>query len=481
MTSFADAVVSREELTENGMKAFASSMSKNVDFFYKMGAMRQIDPIPEFTHAYNENPELAVRSLQYLRDVRQGMGERKTFRSILNFLEIVDPDSAELIASRIPELGRFDDLFAFNTDRLKKFAMQVYANELCSGNQLAAKWASRKGPRAEQLRKFLGWTPKAYRKFIVALTNVVETRMCENQWDEINYSHVPSVAHSRYRSAFGRHSPEKYSDYVAKLKSGDKSVKINASAVFPHDVIKPVVNGNLLYLGAFDEFLTTIDKTTYDSIVEQWKALPNHVGDANILPMIDTSGSMLIGSVPSPMLIALSLGLYLSEKNTGKFKDLCLTFSRKPELMKLSGDVIQCAFQLQKSEWMMDTDIEAALKKILDIAVKGRVPQTEMPSALVIVSDMQFNACVDNSDESYMEMMTRMYEDAGYSIPSVIFWNMNGAKTNIPVRHTDKGTALISGYSPNILKAVLSGDLEELTPEKIMLNAIMNPRYDLKI
>ena len=317
MTSFADAVVSREELTENGMKAFASSMSKNVDFFYKMGAMRQIDPIPEFTHAYNENPELAVRSLQYLRDVRQGMGERKTFRSILNFLEIVDPDSAELIASRIPELGRFDDLFAFNTDRLKKFAMQVYANELCSGNQLAAKWASRKGPRAEQLRKFLGWTPKAYRKFIVALTNVVETRMCENQWDEINYSHVPSVAHSRYRSAFGRHSPEKYSDYVAKLKSGDKSVKINASAVFPHDVIKPVVNGNLLYLGAFDEFLTTIDKTTYDSIVEQWKALPNHVSNANILPMIDTSGSMLTGSTPSPMLIALSLGLYLSEKNTG--------------------------------------------------------------------------------------------------------------------------------------------------------------------
>lgn len=481
MNSFSNAVVSREELTENGMKAFASSMSNNVDFFYKMGAMRQADPIPEFTRAYNENPELAIRSLQYLRDVRQGMGERKTFRSILNFLEIIDPDSAELIASRIPELGRFDDLFSFNTNRLKKFAMQVYANELCSGNQLAAKWAPRKGPHAEQLRKFLGWTPRAYRKFIVALTNVVENFMCANKWDDINYSHVPSVAHARYRSAFGRHSPEKYGEYIAKLKAGDKSVKINASAVFPHDVLKTVVNSNLLYFRSFEQFLGTLDKTTYDSIVEQWNALPNHVGDANIFPMIDVSGSMLQGNIPSPMLIAISLGLYLSEKNTGKFKDLVLTFSSKPEVVKLCGDVIQRAFQLQKSNWMMDTNIEAALKKILEIAVKGQVSSAEMPSALVIVSDMQFNACVDNSDESYMEMMTRMYEEAGYKIPSVVFWNMNGVKSNIPVRHTDKGTALISGYSPNVLKAVLTGNLAEISPEKIMLNAIMSPRYDLKI
>jgi hypothetical protein len=480
MNTFASAVESRTSNTENGMKAFATSLNANVDFFYKMGSMRSVDPVPEFSKAFVENRELALRSLQFLRDVRQGMGERKTFREILKFLEVTDPEAAKLIASRIPELGRFDDLFSFKTRDLQTFALAIYSQALLNANKLAGKWAKRKGPEAEALRKFMGLSPRAYRKMVVSLSSTVEQQMCSNRWDEINYSHVPSVAHARNRRAFGRHSPERYQQYLADLKANKSGVKINASAVFPHDVIKTIL-GKCDYFYEAEEILRDMDSTELESIIQQWNALPNFVGESNILPMVDVSGSMLSGGVPSPMIVAVGLGLYLCDKNQGAFKDLVLTFSNKSKLEHLRGNVVQKALQMTKMDWAMNTDIERALKEVLRVAVEGKVPQDQMPQALVILSDMQFDQCVSDSRESYMEMMARMFEGHGYQIPSVIFWNLNGAKTNVPVRYTEKGTALISGYSPNILKTVLSGNLDELTPEKIMLNAIMDPRYDVDL
>lgn len=478
MNTFASAVESRTTDTENGMKAFASSLNANVDFFYKMGSMRAVDPVPEFSKAFVENRELALRSLQFLRDVRQGMGERQTFREILKFLEVTDPEAAELIASRIPELGRFDDLFSFSTKDLREFALDIFARTLYNGNALAAKWAKRKGPDAEALRKFMGLSPKAYRKMIVGLSSTVEQQMCANRWDEINYSHIPSVAHARNRRAFGRHSPERYQQYLEDLKANKSGVKINASAVFPHDVIKTILN-RFEYFYAENDFLSDISPMEMESIIQQWNALPNFVGESNILPMVDVSGSMLSGGIPSPMIVAVGLGLYLCDKNQGTFKDLVLTFSRKPKLEHLRGNVIQKALQMTKMDWAMNTDIERALNEVLRVAVEGKVPQDQMPKSLVIISDMQFDVCVSDKNESYMEMMARMFEEKGYQVPTIIFWNLNGAKTNVPVRYTEKGTALISGYSPNILKTVLSGNLSELTPEKIMLGAIMDPRYDI--
>lgn len=476
MNTFASAVESRTSNTENGMKAFASSLSANVDFFYKMGSMRAVDPVPEFSKAFVENRELALRSLQFLRDVRQGMGERQTFREILKFLEVTDPEAAALIATRIPELGRFDDLFSFSTKELQEFALDIFAIALQNGNALAGKWAKRKGPDAEALRKFMGLSPKAYRKMIVRLSSTVEQRMCANRWNEINYSHVPSVAHARNRRAFGRHSPERYQQYLADLKANKSGVKINASAVFPHDVIKTVLNKFDYFYGA-DEIPRDMSPMEMESIIQQWNALPNFVGESNILPMVDVSGSMLSGGNPSPLIVAVGLGLYLCDKNQGAFSDLVLTFSNKSKLEHLRGNVVQKAIQMTQMDWAMNTDIERALMEILRVAVEGNVPQDQMPKSLVILSDMQFDVCTVDQNESYMEMMSRMFKEKGYQVPSIIFWNLNGAKTNVPVRYTEKGTALISGYSPNILKTVLSGDLDELTPEKIMLNAIMDPRY----
>jgi hypothetical protein len=176
--------------------------------------------------------------------------------------------------------------------------------------------------------------------------------------------------------------------------------------------------------------------------------------------------------------VAVSLGLYLADKNQGAFNDVFCTFSGTPELLNLKGNVIQKAEQMEKSSWQMNTDVIAAFRKILKVAKDGNVPQAEMPKALLVLSDMQFDACVSGFDDSAMQSIKRTYEAAGYEAPAVIFWNIN-SYDNAPVKFDQRGVALVSGFSPTIVKSILGADLSNMTPEAIMLQTIMNPRYDL--
>jgi len=476
MTTFVEAVENQEARTENNMKARKSTANACVDLFFKLGAMRGKNVTAEFMAAYVEDRDLALRIAQYTRDVRGGAGERKLFRDILVHLEKSDPDAALALLRKIPEIGRWDDIFVFKTTQLKNAAYTMLGDALRNRNGLAAKWTPRQGSLAVEIRKFFGMSPKFYRKSLVELTKVVESQMCAKDWDNINFSHVPSVAAARYKKAFKRNTP-KYAEYVAELMKApeDRSVevKVNAAAVYPYEVLKGV--NNLRYKAQFD-------KTELDLIVKQWEALPNYVGEANVLALVDVSGSMSIpvgGSVTGTTTcldIAVSLGLYVAEKNKGKFKDTFLTFSSDPELLHLKGDVVQKSLQMIKSSWNMSTDLNKAMVKILKTAKDGGVPQSEMPEILLIMSDMQFNQCA-NFDDSAMQMIERKYEQAGYQVPKIVFWNLN-ARDNVPVKFDKSGVALVSGFSPAILKAVLAADMEEFTPAAIMCKAVCVPRYD---
>ena len=469
MNTFVNAVVNQEARTENGMKARKSTASKLVDLFFKIGASRGKNIVGDFTSAFVEDKDVALRIAAWSRDARGGAGERQIFRDILKHLETTDTDAAVALMRKVPEVGRWDDLLVVESTLLKQVAFEMIKNALATDNGLCAKWMPRKGDIAVELRNYLGWTPKFYRKRLVELTKVVEQNMCANTWDEINFSHVPSVASARYKKAFNRHT-EKYAEYVQSLVKGDNpEVKVNASVAFPYDVLK----------GRINCYGVKFDKTELDLIQKQWEALPNYVGDANILPLVDVSGSMTCPAGKNTKLscleVAVSLGLYLADKNTGKFKDTFLTFSGNPELLHLKGNINQKIDQMVKSTWAMDTNLHKAFAKILSVAVKGQVPQEEMPKMLLILSDMQFNACVEY-DDSAMQMIERSYEAAGYEVPKVVFWNLN-AHDNVPVKFDESGTALVSGFSPAIVKPLLSGDLETFTPEAIMLKTVMVDRY----
>ena len=470
MSTFVEAVQNQSARTENGMRARKSTANARVDLFFKIGASRGKDIVPDFVAALVEDRDVALRIAQWARDARSGSGERQVYRDILAYLEKNDKDAAAKLLAKTPEIGRWDDIFVFSDKDLKSKAFSMLGDALREKNGLAAKWTPRQGPLAAEIRAFFGMSPKFYRKSLVELTNVVEQQMCAGKWDEINHSHVPSLAASRYKKAFSRHGA-KFAEYVAKLKAGDADVKVNAAAVYPYDVLKGVAS--LHYSNSYG-------KTELDHIVAQWEALPNYVGDASILPLVDVSGSMstgIGGGKTTAMDVAVSLGLYLADKNKGKFKDTFLTFSSKPELLHLKGDVVQKAQQMVKSSWDMSTDLHKALDKILSTAVSGKVPQSEMPAMLLILSDMQFNACVKH-DDTALKMIKRKYEEAGYTAPAVVFWNLN-AKDNVPVKHDKSGVALVSGFSPAIVKSVLSTDMDQFTPEGIMLKTVMVDRYAL--
>lgn len=474
MSTFVNAVINQEARTENGMKARKSTANAAVDLFFKIGASRGKNIVPDFTAAHVHSRDYALRIAQWARDARGGAGERKLYRDILKYLSVRDPDATVALIKKTPEIGRWDDLLIFDANTAAEaVAFVIIEDALKAGNGLCAKWMPRKGPVAARLRSFLGWTPKFYRKRLVELTKVVEQDMCANNWDEINFNHVPSVASARYKKAFARHTT-KYAEWATALAEGKDGAKVNAGAVYPYDVIK----------GLTGTFNLHYNKEQLDVAAAQWEALPNYVGDANILPLVDVSGSMACKaggyqskSQTTCLDVAVSLGLYLADKNKGKFKDTFLTFSNSPQLVTLKGNILDKVAQMSKSAWEMNTNLHAAMKKILDVATKGNVPQEEMPEILLIMSDMQFDHCT-RYDDSSMEMIERKFKDAGYTVPKIVFWNLN-AYDNAPVKFDKNGTALVSGFSPAIMKSVLAADFDNFTPEAIMLQTIMNPRYDI--
>jgi hypothetical protein len=477
MNSFVSAVQNQSARTANGMLARKSTANACVDLFFKIGASRGKDVTKEFVAAYVEDKEVALRIAQWVRDARGGAGEREIFRQILKYLDKHEPSDAARLLMKVPEIGRWDDIFVVESKQNKHKAFSMLGDALREKNGLAAKWTPRKGDLAVEIRNFFGMSPKFYRKSLVEMTKVVETQMCAKDWDEINFSHVPSVAHSRYKKAFFRNTQE-YAKYVAELtkdpKDRDVNVKINAGAVFPYDVLK----------GAIGSYRSNYNTTELNAMQAQWDALENFIGDANVLPLVDVSGSMTCKaggpqskSATTCLDVAVSLGLYVADKNKGKFKDTFLTFSGTPELLHLKGNIVQKVSQMVSSNWGMNTNLVKAMDKILKTAVEGNVPQEEMPELLLIMSDMQFDQCA-RFDDSAMKMIARKFEAAGYELPKIVFWNLNAAD-NVPAKYDTSGVALVSGFSPAIMAAVLGGDTEQFTPQAIMMKAIGVPRYDL--
>ena len=463
-----------ETVTDNGMAALKSSQNPLVDLFFSVGAARGKDLTSAFNAAYERDPDLTVRLMFWARDIRGGQGERQQFREFLKWLEATDrltvlintnPQAAVAFMTAIPVYGRWDDLLVFTKDDTCAIAFVVIYKALQMGNGLAAKWMPRKGPIANKMISFFGLTPKKYRKLLVGLTNVVESDMCANRWTQINFSHVPSVAAGRYTKAFNRHAPAEYQAYRSALQSGSPEVKINAGAVYPYDVIRTLSS---------DEVIGNA----------QWEALPNYmpVDGAPVLSICDVSGSMSVsvggGTKVTCRDVCVSLGLYTAMKNKGAFANMFMTFSSVPQLVTLTGKTLrENVNQLDQADWDMSTNLQLAFQTLLETAKRHSVPASEMPGTIIIYSDMQFNQCVRNGNNTAMDMVRAEYNAAGYELPRVIFWQLNASNNSIPVSYTESGVALVSGFSPSLMTSIL-GDPNSITPENVMLKTINAPRYD---
>lgn len=462
----AEATKSRKDsLTANGAVTRTTSGQSHLDLFAIVGSARnaQDDLVRLFSKAYSDDKYLALRIMLWARDIRGGAGERQVFRNVLKHLSENDPKVLNELVRFVPEFGRWDDVIDSvnqNSEAFKTAAEEI-KKAIDSGNGLAAKWTPRKGAIANKLRSLWNMSPKHYRKYLVTHTAVVETKMCAKQWDDIEFDKVPSVASLRYQSAFSRNASQLYEEYKAKLISG--KAKINAGTLFPHNIVANIRHG------------------VGDTLVlnEQWKALPDYLGDKSgkVLVMSDVSGSMEcpVGGNVNCMDVSIALGLYISERLTGAFKDLVLTFSADPEFHKVQGvSISERVKNLGGASWGQNTNLQAAFALVLQTALDNRVSSSDMPETIVVVSDMEFDHC---GRKTNFGAVKKQYAEAGYRMPNLVFWNVNGRAGNSPVKHDSDGTCMVSGFSPAILDTVLSG--KEFDPMQIMLGTIMKDRYDV--
>lgn len=466
--------------TENGARAYKSTKSSLVDFFALAGAVRdrsESDVISMFTKAYAEDPLLAMKMIFYFRDIREGQGERKTFKTIIKYLANVHTESMSKNVELIQEFGRWDDMYALFGTKLEQQALSVMKTQFVKdlGTEtpsLLAKWlksenasSSETVKLARKTRIYFGLTPRQYRKALSKLRNkirVVEALMSSNQWNKIEYDKLPSKAGMQYRQAFKRHDEEGYNDFLESLKKGEK--KINAKTLYPYEIVGKVI-GDSSYFGGFN----------YDETLEQmWKALPDYIGKAeNSLAVVDTSGSMY----PHAITVALSLGVYLAERNTGIYKDHFFTFSSRPQFVELKGsNLCEKLENMSESEWGMDTNIEAVFNKVLDLAVRNKISQSEMVSKLYIISDMEFNHCVVGSaSKTLFDTIRKRFEDAGYVMPQLVFWNVNARNNQFPMKFNEQGVMLVSGSSPTIFTNLMKDNIA--TPFDLMMDVIGGERY----
>lgn len=479
--------------TANGGASLKSTLNPLVDLFFMIGSLRNKELgayKSQFDAAYAANPTLALQMILWARDVRGGAGERNTPRELLKYLEVKHPEDVLRVIPVLAEFGRWDDLLIFKTAAAKSVAYAAIAEALNAGNGLCAKWMPRvykfkknaqgvvdmnstanknrahNNKVAREIMSVMNINERTYRKLLSSLSNTVEQKMCANEWDEIDYGKLPSVASSRYLPAFMKRDENRYREYLSSLEKGEG--KVNAGALFPYDVTR--------------KLNTNSQATTL--AVAQWEQLKNFMGENTAVPMVDTSGSMTCRAGESGMScmdVAISLGLYIADKQEGSFKDLFLNFSSRPRLFELKGKNIaekhRDILKYQAGQyWGGSTNVEAAFQEVLRVAVAQQVPAEQMPKNLIVLSDMEFNASSSgNWNTTAYNKAKADFARAGYELPTVVFWNLNARPGNNPVRFDQNNVALVSGFSPSVLEAILSG--EDVDPVKVMLRAIDTPRY----
>lgn len=446
-------VASRQNdtFTSNGAVTHSTSLNCLVDMFFLAGASRkmsELDIVKIFSAARAESKELAYKCLFWSRDVRGGAGERRFFHVIMKHVREHHSKEWKQLYKHIPTFGYWKDLL--QTAPNEELINFVIAHLKEDG--LLCKWMPRQGDWFRAVRRVMNIPPKDLRGILVRGTKVVEQQMCAKEWDKINYSHVPSIAFNNYKKAFARHDPNRFTQFLEDAVAGKE--KINAGAIFPYQLYESFKKGE-----------------NRDSIIAQWNNLPNYVGEGSFLPVCDVSGSMQ----GMPILISVSLGVYLSERNKSVFKNAFITFNGKPKMMYLNGTVVDRFQQLEQSdrEMCQNTDLQATFRLILDVALNNKLSQEDLPSTIVIISDMEFDAACGRTNN--LEAIKKQYTQAGYITPKIVFWNVKGRVGNVPAQANEKDVALVSGASPAIVKNVLSG--VDYTPRGICLETLLSERY----
>ena len=477
-----------QTLTENGAVTPATTGSDCLDLFATIGALRRESDeeiIARFIRAYAEDKNAAMKLLFFGRDVRGGLGERRVFRVILRWLADNEPESVRKNLAYVAEFGRFDDLLSLLGTRCEKAALaqlkaqfdqDMKALEVGEPVSLLGKWlpsvntSSKEAvAAAKKVVRAFGIREAEYRKALSALRSKI--RILENNLREkdytFDYEKQPSRALFKYRKAFDRNDGMRYQSFLKRVSEG-KAV-LHADNVAPYELVEPFLTRN------FNCFMRGLTPEEKQSLNATWESLPDFGGEDNSLAVIDTSGSMYWSGKPLPASVALSLGLYFAERNKGVFHNRFIEFSRTPRLIEIKGETFADRLRYVASfNEVANTNLEAVFDLVLSAAVRNHVPQDELPARLVIISDMEFDSCIENADLSNFENAKKKFEAEGYKLPQIVFWNVASRNRQQPVTMNEKGVALISGATPRLFGMIAGG---VLSPYTFMMEVLESERY----
>lgn len=466
--------------TLNGADAKVTTNTALLDLFGSLAAMRnrpRKQIIRIFERAYAEDPLVALRCLFYTRDIRGGQGEREIFRLLLRHLARKHSQAVLKNMELVSEYGRFDDLYcligtpveaemwALMNNQLKKDLAALEREEPVS---LLSKWLKKANSSNEKTKQLgiytaqkLGYSVYDYKRISSRLRkyqNVVEIPMSANRWQTIAYPQVSSRAMMNYREAFARHDNVRFQQYLTAVSQG--KAQIHSGTLYPYDIVERLMQQD-------------------DPVLEeQWKALPDYVRDGdNILVMADVSGSM----AGRPMASAIALAIYFAERCQGAYHNLFVTFSNYPGIQYLRGQSLrEKVCFLRNADWGMSTDFQVAMEQILKLAVKNHCTQEELPKALVVVTDMEFNRADRYIQrETFTQRIQREFAEYGYSAPILVFWNVNSRQDVFHADSTDTGVVLVAGQSASTFQNIircLNGEAP-LTPLDFMDQVLNSPRY----
>ena len=467
--------------TENGADAKNTTDSSLLDMFATIGSMRnrsEDEIIQKFELAFQGDALGAIRCLFYARDIRGGLGERHVFRVLLPYIAEKHTDILNKNIGFIPEYGRWDDFYPLIGTKSEEKAWDIIATQLLKDKvsmqngepcSLLAKWLKKADASSQNTRKLgiytakkLGMSVYDYKRLCVKLRkyiDVVEQRMSAREWDSINYPSVPSRAMMNYRKAFARHDQERFDEYLNKVQSGER--KINSATLYPYDIVEKILYGH-----------------EDSKVLEvQWDNLPDYVdGDVNAVVMADVSGSMSWDG-GRPLATSIGLAMYFAERNKGAYHNLFMTFSGNPQFVELKGNTIFQKIEfISRADWGNNTDLEKALLKILDVAIENHCSQKEMPKSLIIISDMEIDeADGQNHRENFYDYVSRVYEEHGYKIPNVVFWNVDRRHDVFLADKNRKGVQLVSGQSASTFKNLIG--CVDKTPVEMMYSVLNSERY----
>lgn len=306
--------------------------------------------------------------------------------------------------------------------------------------------------------------------------DLVEQHISTGKFDKIKYETVPSLAMKRYEKLFVKKDIDHFSSYIEKVALGKK--KISGAVLIPSVLVSDAVGA-----GSYSRTPGLPMPVKAKMLDGQWKTLIDRVRKSgkieSSIAVCDVSGSM---SVPSrsdkttPMDSAIGLSLLLAEIVEPPFGGSIITFSHKPSFFQVGGasddrDFVQKCKYIQNSHLGYDTNFVAVFEKlILPLAKEHKLRQEDMVKQVFVFSDMQFNQAQSHNTPRWstsFQRIEKLYKDAGYEMPTMIFWNLAARTTGVPVAADQPGTVLVSGYSQGQMKMFLdNGGFEDTEEEE---------------